>query len=217
MYKSVIEIPKLKQNKIYSCASCLSAKVWRKHIGPNKRVGSKVQSRDEMFETGQHFHADLGFVRGSVIDTTYSQICDNMLFQVLILWANKVKILQNEKWFFLISTWLRSLKNTHVLVFDTFQFWLLMYMSHCSIPSNHDPIFIHAKLIMWPSQFQWLPTSILYWIPCVCVLMILFLLITTIHHTYTCSFSILLSQITNIQTLKHTLNQKWLVKKGWRQ
>ena len=64
IHKHVIGVPHLKANKFYSCAACMSSKLRKTHIGPTKMTRKEATPKDEC-ESGQHLHADFGFVRGS--------------------------------------------------------------------------------------------------------------------------------------------------------
>jgi hypothetical protein len=57
-------VPKLKKNKFYSCAACMSAKFKKSHIGPSKTM-IKTATDPKPSKPGQHLHLDFGFVRGS--------------------------------------------------------------------------------------------------------------------------------------------------------
>jgi hypothetical protein len=64
IHNHVIGVPKLRRPKFYSCASCMSAKMRKVHIGkPKKYV--KTPTDTQSCEPGQHIHIDFGFVRGS--------------------------------------------------------------------------------------------------------------------------------------------------------
>jgi dUTP pyrophosphatase len=66
MHENVLGVPKLKRNKFYSCAACMSAKFKKTHIGPSKSTIPAKQPTDTTpCEAGQHLHADFGYVRGS--------------------------------------------------------------------------------------------------------------------------------------------------------
>ena len=64
VHNHVNGIPKLKKNKFYSCAACMSAKFKKSHIGPSKSI-HKEATASTPCEPGQHLHVDFGFVRGS--------------------------------------------------------------------------------------------------------------------------------------------------------
>jgi hypothetical protein len=64
VHKHVIGVPKLRRPKFYSCASCMSAKMRKAHIGKQRKY-VKVPTDVEKCEPGQHLHLDFGFVRGS--------------------------------------------------------------------------------------------------------------------------------------------------------
>jgi hypothetical protein len=64
IHEHVIGVPKLKKNKFYSCAACMSAKFKKVHIGPTKTMTKTATDKTES-EPGQHLHLDFGFVCGS--------------------------------------------------------------------------------------------------------------------------------------------------------
>ena len=65
IHKHVDGIPKLKRNKFYSCAACMSSKFRKRHIGPTKRIALPDPTPKASIEKGQHINIDFGFVRGS--------------------------------------------------------------------------------------------------------------------------------------------------------
>jgi hypothetical protein len=64
IHMAVKGIPKLRKLHFYLCASCMSAKFWKQHIGPSKKI-IKMPTDPTPCEPGQHIHANFGFVRGS--------------------------------------------------------------------------------------------------------------------------------------------------------
>lgn len=64
VHEHIVGVPKLKKNKLYSCATCMSTKFKKVHIGPTKTI-TKVATKTAHSEPGQHLHLDFGFVCGS--------------------------------------------------------------------------------------------------------------------------------------------------------
>jgi deoxyuridine 5'-triphosphate nucleotidohydrolase len=65
LHKHVDGVPKLKKNKFYSCAACMSSKFRKTHIGTTKRSPVPDDKPQPKIEKGQHLSMDFGFVRGS--------------------------------------------------------------------------------------------------------------------------------------------------------
>jgi hypothetical protein len=70
IHHHILNIPQLKGNLFYKCASCLHAKAkQRDHSTPCKPIGATTESQGQQnaedLAPGQHFAMDFAFVRGS--------------------------------------------------------------------------------------------------------------------------------------------------------
>ena len=67
IHKHANGIPRMKQDKMWKCASCMKGKFKKQHIGEKirKKPPERVKApRDRILKPGQGLHMDYGFVRG---------------------------------------------------------------------------------------------------------------------------------------------------------
>jgi heterodisulfide reductase subunit B len=59
IHKHVSGVPKLKQNKFYSCSTCISTKFRKNHIGTTKKMTKSLTDKQPC-EVGQNLHVNFG-------------------------------------------------------------------------------------------------------------------------------------------------------------